>query len=102
MNLIELADLHLDALYERDAVGCITASRDPDVMPPPFHLVRTPDGNRWLLGARLDDARRERLASILSVQPSISDCADALAHPPDLETIRRVIVEHAFPVREYS
>lgn len=44
---------------------------------PRLHLVRTPDGNRWLLGARLEDARRERLASILSVQPSISDCADA-------------------------
>lgn len=101
MNLIELADLHLDALYERDAVGLITASRDPDVTPPWFHLVRTPDGNRWLLGAKLEDARRERLAAILSVQPPISDCADALVHPSDLEAIRAALAEPASSVHGY-
>ena len=99
--MLDLADLHLDALYERDAAGFITASRDPDVTPPWFHLVRTPGGNRWLLGARVEPAQRERLTSILSVQPPISDCSDAQAHPPDLETIRAALAEHAPQVHDY-
>lgn len=98
---IELADLHLDALYARDAAGFITASRDRAVTPPRFHLVRTPAGNRWLLRAGLDYAQRERLASILSAQPQVSDCADAQEHPPDLETLRAVLAEHAPVVGEY-
>jgi len=99
--LIELADLHLDALYERDAVGFITGSRDPSVSPPRFHLVRTLERNRWLLGASLESAQREQLASILSLQPPISDCADAEARPPNLEAIRAALAQHAPPVREY-
>lgn len=69
--------------------------------PPRFHLVRTPGGIRWLLGARLEPARRERLASILSVQPPISDCADAQTHPPDLETIGAALAEHTAVVHVY-
>lgn len=98
---LELANLHLNALYELDAAGFIAASRDPAVTPPRFHLMRTPAGNRWLLRADLETAQAERLASILSVQPHVSDCADARAHPPDLKTIRAVLGEHAPVVRQY-
>lgn len=95
-----LAVLHLDALYERDEVGCIAASRDPDVTPPMFHLVRTSDGNQWLLAANLEPANRERLISILSIQP-IFDCADVQAHPLDLDAVRAALSAQPRPVRDY-
>jgi hypothetical protein len=94
-------DLHLDALYQRDARGFVSASRDPGLKPPHFHLVRTPIGNRWLLGASLNRAQRERVTAILSVEPLISDCADAETHPLDIDAIRAAIREHADPLREY-
>ncbi len=101
LNPLELAELHLDALYERDVAGLITASRDPEVAAPPFHLVRTAGGNRWLLAAALPGAKRNRIASILSAQLPISDCADAQAHPPDVEAVRAALAEHAPLLREY-
>lgn len=94
-------DLHLNALYECDAAGYITASRDPEVTPPPFHLVRSFSGNRWLLRASLPSAQRDHLASILQIQPRISDCDEAQMHPPQLEAIRALLEELAAPVREY-
>lgn len=96
-----LADLHLDALYERDDAGFLTASRDPEVPLPPFHLVRTPGGNRWRLRAGLSTAPRERLGRILSVQPLPSDAADAQAHAPDLAAIRAALLEDAPRAHEY-
>lgn len=101
MNLLDLAELHIDALYQRDAAGSITASRDPEVMPPRFHLLRTPDGNRWLLAAGVESMQRRRLAAILSAQPPISDCADAIANPPDLDAIRAALVENGRPAHEH-
>lgn len=100
-TLLELADLHLDALYERDGSGLVRASRDPGVRAPLFHLMCTPLGNRWLLGASLSPAHRDRVASILSVQPLLADCAEAETHPPDLETIRAAIGKHLNPPRGY-
>jgi hypothetical protein len=99
-NPLSLADVHLDALYDLDAAGCIAASRDPDVTPPLFHLVRTSGGNRWLIAATLEPAHRERLASILSVQPPIVDCAEAQAHAPDLDAVRAELSER-LPLLEY-
>jgi RimJ/RimL family protein N-acetyltransferase len=100
-SVLELPDLHLDALYERDAAGLITASRDPSVTAPQFHLLRTPSVNRWLLRASLNSAQRERLASILSAQPHVPDCVAARAHPPDLDAIRAALAEEAPGTREY-
>ena len=99
---LELARLHLDALYEGDTDGFITASRDAKVSPPRFHLVRTPGGNHWLLSAALENAQRERLAAVLSLQPQITDCADAQAHPPALEVIRAILADYAPAASEYS
>jgi hypothetical protein len=100
MTSVELAEVHLGALYSLSAGGLIAASRDATVTPPWFHLLRMPVGNRWLLGAALGSAQRKRLASILSVERPISDCVDALAHPPDLGTIRRALADLG-SVREY-
>ncbi len=101
LNAFELAELHLDALYRRDPMGLIVASRDPAVEPPPFHLVRMSDGNRWLVAAHLDGLQRERLASVLSALPPISDCAGARSHPPDVDAIRAALPRRSAFQREY-
>ncbi len=98
---LELARLHLDALYECDADDFITASRDAKLSPPRFHLVRTPAGNHWLLRATLDTKQRARLAAILLLQPQIADCADAQVHPPALESIRAILADYAPAETEY-
>src|SRR5712692_970806 len=98
---LELVDLHLDALYQRDARGFVHASRDPGLRPPQFHFVRTPAGNRWLLAASLNPAQRERIASILSAEPLTSDCAAAETHPPQLAALRAAIRQQANPLPEY-
>ena len=98
---LELARLHLNALYERDADDFITASCDAKVSPPCFHLVRTSAGNHWLLRATLDAAQRARLAAILLLEPQVIDCADARAHPPALEAIRAILADYAPAESEY-
>jgi RimJ/RimL family protein N-acetyltransferase len=100
-TVLELADLHLGALYLCDRVGFITASRDPAATAPQCHLVRTQDGNRWLLRASLNSARRERLGSILAAQSPLAACADARVCPPDLEGIRAAVAEPGRMVEEY-
>ena len=85
----------------RDTVGLITASRDPDVSPPRSHIVRTRDGNRWLLCASLSAVERKRLGAILSVQPRASDPADAESYPFDLGAIGRALAVVAPLVRPY-
>ena len=101
LNAFELAELHLDALYRRDPMGLIVASRDPAVALPLFHLVRTSGGNRWLVGSHLQPVERERLASVLSDLPTISDCAGARSHPPDLDAIRAALPRRPALLREY-
>lgn len=101
LHPLELADLHIDALYERDAAGLVIASRDPHVTPPPFHLVRTRVGNRWLLSARLEPARRQLLASILARQPPISDCTEELPRPEAFAAMRSVLAEYSKSHGEY-
>jgi RimJ/RimL family protein N-acetyltransferase len=97
-----LARLHLDALYECDASGAIVASRDPDVMPPRFHLMRTRAGNVWLLRAGLEATQVDALRAVLAAQPHVADGADAERRPPDLSAIRAVLGAHAPVVGEYS
>lgn len=100
VNELELADLHLDALYHLDAAGLISSSRDPQASVSRFHLFRAEAGNRILILARLDAPQRERLRSVLSSQPSCA-CAQAEARPPNLDAIRRVLAEYSPPVGEY-
>src|SRR5438309_6721725 len=100
-SAIELAELHLDVLYRRDPTGFIVASRDSAVATPPFHLVRTSGGNRWVVASHLDRLQRERLASVLSAVPPISDCAGARSHPPDIHAVRAALPRRSAFQREY-
>jgi hypothetical protein len=52
-DVLVLAERHLDLLYERDGAGLILRSRDPDVVAPLVHLVRTSAANRWCLSAAI-------------------------------------------------
>jgi len=54
-SALELSDLHMEGLYVLDVAGRIESRTDPDAPAPPFHLVRTAEGDRWLLRAGLPD-----------------------------------------------
>jgi hypothetical protein len=69
LSLLELAELHLDVLYERDAGGMIVRQRGTVAPPPDFHLVRTIEGNRWALSVVLPGDRRARLEEALIAEP---------------------------------
>jgi len=101
LDALELADLHVDALYHLDSLGLITASRDPAAAAPYFHLVRTPRGNRWLIGAHLQSPEREPVAAILSGLEPIADCAGARVHPPDVDAIRTALPQRPGSTGEY-
>jgi hypothetical protein len=85
---LALADLHLDLLYERDAAGLLLRSRDPAVAAPAFHLVRTVDGNRWLVSAALSERQRARLQEALSREPVV---ASLESRPPVPSGIRALL-----------
>lgn len=59
---------------------------------PPFHLVRTAEGNRWLLRAGLPDALSERLEALLRAEPV---AADFERPPANLDAIRGALPEAA-------
>lgn len=65
----ETVVLHLDALYERDASGLIIAMRASKQTPPRVHLVRTVEGNRWLVSALLPVALRGVVEALLATEP---------------------------------
>jgi hypothetical protein len=96
LSPLRLADIHLDALYQRDDAGFITASRDPSATPPRFHLVRTAIGNRLWLHRRLSSSQRDRLIAILASQ-TVSGCDDAETSPPDLEAARAALAVDSPP-----
>lgn len=81
---LELAELHLDLLYERDDAGSIRRPRtnDPRIATPRFHLVRTAIGNRWLVAATLSRVERSRLEGVLAREPVISDLGEMEGRPP--------------------
>ena len=68
-----VAEIHLDLLYERDDAGLLLRSRDPAIAAPFFHLVRTTDGNVWLLSSALSEQQREQLQEALISEPVIAN-----------------------------
>jgi hypothetical protein len=69
MNALALAALHLDLLYECDA-GLIARCRNFDGPTPLVHLVRTADGNRWLLSSAIPPRRRAEVHATLEALPA--------------------------------
>ncbi len=81
LTLRETVELHLDALYERDAAGLILGIRGGTRPPPRVHLVRTVEGNRWLFAAALPVALRGAAEALLASEP-ILGALDAMEHRP--------------------
>lgn len=75
-------ELHLDALYERDATGRIAAIRGSTRPPPRVHLVRTVEGNRWLLSAGLPSPARAALDALLAAEPVVGSIDAMEVQPP--------------------
>lgn len=101
-SLAETVELHLDALYERDASGLLLAIR-PSVRPPPrIHLVCTIEGNRWLLSAALPLAARVSLDSLLAAEP-VADRIEAMEHRPPAcrDAVLALLAESRPPTDEY-
>jgi hypothetical protein len=81
-DVLELAERHLDLLYERDGVGLLLRSRDADVAAPLVHLVRTSEGNRWCLSSAFNAAERRRLHEALNAEAVVSDSSEWEGRPP--------------------
>lgn len=78
----ETVELHVDALYERDAAGRIAGVRGGGAPAPLFHLVRSVEGNRWLVGATLPPAARSTLEALAAAEPRPRALAEMEHGPP--------------------
>ncbi|HLF79800.1 MAG TPA: GNAT family N-acetyltransferase [Dehalococcoidia bacterium] len=97
---IELADVHLDLLYDRDEAGLLLRSRDPDVSAPLLHLLRTTEGNRWFLSAALSARERSKLVDALTAEPVIRDLGEMENRPPVLEGVRPLLATDRSRLKE--
>lgn len=78
---LELAKLHLDLLYETDGDGLLVSPRNYSGPAPRFSLVRTVEGNCWLVSAGLTGGERAELNAALAADPVIKPI-DALKTTP--------------------
>jgi hypothetical protein len=86
-----LPALHLDVLYETDDRGRLLRVRGSDRPPPLAHLLRTPLGNRWLVGATLPEDTAARLETAFADEP-VTDPDEWEQHEPRcLETVRALL-----------
>jgi len=97
---LDLAGLHLDTLYERDDAGLTLRERGGRTAAPDFHLVRTVDGNRWLLSAALSEGRRSELDDALSREPVVS-ALDEMEHSLPVVIARPLPEQGPEPVAAY-
>jgi len=99
---LEAARLHLDALYERDARGRLVRPRGTGRVPAPrLHLVRTVEGNRWLLSSTLGQDLRDRLDALLASEPVLPDLDAAETRPPACREAVLATLGGRAPVEEY-
>ena len=96
-SISALAELHLEALYELDADGRV-AYVDPQVPPPRFHMLRTGEGNSWLLRHDLPVEIASELEQALAGEPVVADFERT---PPDFALVRNLLARQALPAREY-
>lgn len=97
---LALADVHLDLLYERDEHGLLLRSRDRAVSAPLLHLVRTTEGNRWLLSGALLEPQHAQLQEALVSEPVIEDLGQVESRPPILSGIRSLLATHRVSLKE--
>ena len=104
MTALALAKFSFDLGYVRDATGLLLHTRDPDPrdrQSPLFHLVRTVEGNRWLLSAALTEAQRATLEVALrseAVLPSLERLED---QPPAIEGAVARLLDLTEPLEVY-
>lgn len=104
--LEDTVELHLDALYERDfrsdsevRIASIRAGTRP---PPRVHLVRTIEGNRWLLSAALTPALCATLDALLATEPTLPTIEAMEYRPPATrEAVLALLASHAPVADEY-
>jgi RimJ/RimL family protein N-acetyltransferase len=101
VNPLDLADLHLDLLYEREAGGLLLVSGDAAVGAPLFHLARTTEGNRWLLSAALPEQQRTALQQALASEPVVPDLGEMESRAPVLMGARALLGLEKGSVKEY-
>lgn len=78
-EVLALAEHAIELGYERDPVGRLLGTRDPDPRDrrePAFHLVRTPEGNRWAVSAHLPTALAQELEAALASEPTVGSLVD--------------------------
>jgi hypothetical protein len=100
---LDWMELHLRCLYHHDAAGRIVAARQPggrsDVL---FHLARTPLGNLWRFGARLEPGLVSDLARLAGREPALSSPLDEPPPAPErAEALRRSLSAVFGPLREW-
>lgn len=95
-----LPALHLDVLYETDDRGRPLRVRGSDRPAPLAHLLRTPFGNRWLIGATLPEDTAARLDTAFADEP-VTDPDEWEQHEPRcLEVVRALLDPFRHPDRE--
>jgi RimJ/RimL family protein N-acetyltransferase len=73
--------LHLTTLYETDASGRLTTTREPAKKPAPtFVLVRSATASAWGIRADVSDALAEELAALARAEPPHADLHDLPTH----------------------
>ncbi len=101
-GLAATVELHLDALYERDAAGLLLSVRGSAAPPPRIHMVRTGEGNHWLLSAALPPRTRAAVELLLVAEP-VADDLNAMERfaPSCRDAMLALLAQEQLPEREY-
>lgn len=96
---LELMDLHLDALFTRDADGRLRSINEPDGLDAPrFWMGRTPLGNRWRMRYDLAAPLAAELERLSAGEPVTAEFEPA---PRMREPIMALLAGYAPIVDEY-
>jgi RimJ/RimL family protein N-acetyltransferase len=82
LTVIELTELHLAQLYETSADGLLVRPRNYARPAPRFSLMRTVEGNRWLISAAIPKEERAELNAALAIEPVITSNEALEVTPP--------------------
>lgn len=86
-----LPALHLDVLYETDDRGRLLRIRRSDRPVPLAHLLRSPLGNRWLIGAAVPDDTAARLDTAFADEPVAAGDEWEHHEPRCVEVVRALL-----------